>query len=561
MRLIATICMLATLMCATAFAEEPIENPFYEDNLALYEEALILQGNIEFAAIAHTRDDATNFGERLHRDSWPLSLTELDMRFYDCAKAIFDARGEFLDKDRMYFDAWATGDHVKGHFNIARQRTQNVNQAPIPGFAWSLSRHLTQDLSLELWLGRNREFTLGVSEYSADREPLSSLAADEVTRRAWADYLYERGEWDAQAGVWLQQRHEPQIGMNHVAAEGIDLSLGWQPCASDRISVGFRRMAADTADLSAGEIGRNDFEIEWRHRFSVHDPVDLRTYYQRRVYEETATLNSHWGVRNRYGVNLRTSTGDIRLLEGGWKHENYSYRRLTYEVPGVTGLSYVQGLTSLNWAPYYDPMTVDANTWYLNTRVDLGNRGAWFAGGMKLRRMDDAMGTAPIGTIALRRDRVFSYNTLFYMPLSQEVTVNLNHSYTDWANGPSGGDSWLFGTALNWTPSECSRINLRYNHWNVDSDYAAGAWNTDSDSLGATYYWRSDHNRGELFCDWWDADGLEQADWWRMGGEIRWGNTGNPWRVRLTYTNEDADYFPLFDNSDLEILLGYSFTL
>jgi hypothetical protein len=559
MRLIAITCLLALVMGIAAFAEEPVENPFYEDNLALYQEALALQGSLEVAATAHTRDDATNFGERQHIDSWPLALSELDLRFYDKADAVFDVRGEMLHKDRLYLDSWMAGDHVKGHFNLARQRTQNANQAPIPGFAWSLSRHLAQDASLELWLGHDREFAVGVSEYSVDRQPLSNLAVDETTRRGWMDYLYQRGEWEARANLWVQQRNEPQIGMDNAASEGLDLALAWQPTDSDRLSAGFRRVASDTADLNAGELGRNDFELEWNHRFGGSNPIGLRTYYERRVYEETATLNSHWGVRNRYGLNLRTSAGDVRLLEGGWKREDYSYERLTYEVPGVTGLAYVTGLTPIDWALFYDPMTVKADTWYLNTRADLGNHGAWFAGGLKLRRMDDTMGTAPIGTIALRRDRELSYNALFYVPITPEVALNLDHTYSDWDNGPSGGHTSLFGAALNWTPCERSQFNVRYNRWSTDSDYAAGAWNTDADSLGATYSWQTDNHRGELFCDWWNADGLEQADWWRLGGELRWGDHGNPWRVRLTYAEENADFLPIFDNSDLEILVGYTF--
>jgi len=560
MRLVAIIGVLIIAMGATAFAEEPVENPFYEDNLALYQEALALQGgDLEVAATAHTRDDVTDYGERRHIDSWPLAIPELDLHFSDEAGAVFDVRGEMFHKDRLYLDSWMAGGHIKGHFNLARQRTQNPNQDPVPGFAWSLSRHLAQSVSAELWLGQDREFACGVSEYSVDRQQLSNLAVDETTRRAWADYLYQRGEWEAQANLWVQQRNEPQIGMDNAAAEGMGLKLRWQPSNTDRLSGAFRRVASDTADLNAGELARNDFEFEWSHRFTGNNPVDLRAYYHRRVYEDTATLNSHYGARDCYGVNLRCSPGDVRLLEGGWKHESYDYYRLTYEVPGVTGLANVTGLTPLDWAPFYDPFTVNADTWYLNTRVDLGNRGAWFAGGMKLRRLDDSLGTAPIGTIALRRDRELSYSALFYVPLSPEVTLNLDHSYTEWENGPGGGDSWLFGAALNWTPCERSQVNLRYNHWNGDSDYAAGAWDTDADSLGATYTWQRANHRGEIFCDWWNADGLEQSDWWRLGGEVRWGAGGNPWRLRMTYTSEDADYAPVFDNSDLEILLGYTF--
>lgn len=544
---------------------EEYVNPFLEENLALYEEAMALQGYI-VPGLAYLDD---NEGEDQGRHYAPLmegvvlGKSEVLTRYDEGNEFSLMARYDDENNSALGLRYRISGISFRGYLDLADYAIIEDTPADVRT-TWTDNRNFGFEFAagdmLFSWDHRetNREWDLsGLCDYSSDRFAFTQ------------DFPFGSGNLDL--GLVYRQLNSDDLRFNSHGS--MIAKLNGRFAIDDRTSarLGYGGVWADKPDVSAsGSFSKHSFSGSITRKDCLGDDFDFTAYGNYESLGGEQTLNTHWDSRYNFGGRISSDHFDNLKLEAGVSAEYFDVDQIRYEMPGLSEFLIRPGLTRDDLAPYTVRNYGHSYRGYLKGKLRFSGGGSLsqdftFARHHDNKAPDGTELTGVPGVMPLTLYDRFEWKTGLYAPLSDEVSWQLSNVYRKWDMRlrESDGTQNTFTTSLTWNPAENSGFsayyqNLTHNFGITGVDEHAA----DQHGLGLDW-WHDTGNDITFTLGWFMGKGdnaMHDFERTKIYSSLVIGPDGR-WRLIAEYGDSSNEDYEVLDFKPFNAVLYYKIDL
>jgi hypothetical protein len=542
---LAALILLSAAVPMAAVAEENGEvNPFLDENLELYYEALELQGYVVPGA-AYTADNEGD--EQAYRygplqEGFVVDPSEATWRHENGSD--FGLAGWFEDDNTYYLES--------------RYDTSRLNLgAYYSESEWAKLEDLPDRIK-NTWSDRqewglnvgSRKMIAGWDHYDVTRDPFYSSLNEYESDRGFVDFGIPVGFGDLNMSVVYSLLDSDQLMADEQAT--INSNLGWtyKPRRDTRIKLGLGTVQADSplegSDIQDHSQYLASLRID-RYRWPGDDwTVTLFGNYD--TVDKSPVVNTRWDEWTNIGLKLKYDGLKGTSFEIGGKFESVDGERLDLaNAPGLALI--VNGTSRSDLDGYYISESPDVRQFWVKTRTKISDVGSW-VNHARYSEYDDTHSTISSNPHywPLYPETVFDYTTNFFLPVSNNAYLNFSDRFrwyesrtinSDISESADFNDN-LASLSLTANPREDWNVTAYFDYitQNVDPSEIEGAavdqfglgldlWHDFGNKLafsGGLYYGESD-------------EGYPGFEYLRVHGLVEYG----PWGFYYEHVDADAE--------------------
>ena len=545
--------------------DEEYVNPFLEENLGLFEEAMALQGYI-LPGLAYLDDNA---GQDQGRHYYPLMEgfvlggSEVITRFEDGNEFALSASYEDENNNALGLRYRVGGYSFRGNLELNDFATIEDTPADVLT-TWTDNRNFGFELGgddiLFSWNHRetDRRWDLtGLNEYDNDRFAFA--------------YDFPNACWDLDFDLVYNRLNSDELGFNSRGSLMGRINSRFDIDERTAGRLGYGLVMADTPNAATeGNFSKHVFSGSITRKDCLWDDFDVTAYGNYESLGGEQTLNTHWDGRYDFGIKTVTDHFDNLKLEAGLMAEYFDVDQIRYEMPGLSEFLIRPGLTSEDLAPYTVRNYGHSYEGYFKGRLRFGNGGSLSQVFTMARHHDNkapdgAELTEVPGVMPLTLYDRLEWKTGIYTPLDDNVFWQLSNVYRKWDMRlrESDGSQNMFTTSLTWNPDDNSGFsayyqNLAFSFGIEDVDGNA----TDQHGLG--FDWQQDTGNDisftlGLFIG--EGDNLNHDfDQTRFYGSLVIGPDGM-WLITAEYGDSSNDDYEVLDFDAFNAVIYYKIDL
>jgi hypothetical protein len=540
-------------------------NPFLEENMVLYQEALGLQGYIYPGMALLSGDESDSQGRHYSPllDGLVLGRSNIINRYTGGHE--FSLTSFYNDKDNAYLGLRCMADNLFFRGNLELASYALIEDTPASARTTTTNNHnygfeaMFGDV-LANWEHRDvdREWELsGLNDYSSDR---FTLSFGSQFNQGDIDYdLSYRNVDSEQLLIDNQTTLTARVNGNFEISDRTDLNLGYGGVftqkPNDGPGEGYSR------HVMSGALSRRNV---------LTRGINLAVFGNYQVLGKEQTINTHWDRNRNVGARIFSDWINDAKFELGTSAEYFDIDRLRYEMPQLDALLLQTGLSLndldrfmvRNYGHTYDT--------FLNGKLRFSNGGMLKQNLCYERHFDNKapdgnVDTGVPGELPLTLYDVWKSSTGINTPLSDQTTLRFSNVFRKWDMRlrDSEGHNNLFTAALTWNPDDSRGFSLYYENLmqdfeNLDSapdsadqhGFGLDIWGASGDAM--------DYTTG-IFVG--KGSGNNHGfDTMKIFASLNLG-TDDRWKISLEYLDSTNNDFQSLDFDAFKAVLYYRIDL
>jgi hypothetical protein len=559
---------LGLILNVSALADEetvePDANPFLEENLELYEEAMALQGFIVpgVAYLDENEDEEQSRHYSALMDGIILGKSEAITRFPGghefSLSAFYDDENNTGVGLRVF-----TGDYsLRGSFDLAdyaiigylpeRVRTNWIDQ---------------RNYSFETSYG---EFTGSWLHRESDRRTNETNLRSYTSDRFSFGYDYPACWGDIDFGLSYNRLDSDNPGF--LNRDTISVSANTNAPLNNRtnLKAGYAGVWADGPGIEGGgNMSRHIFSGSISRRCERLNNSVVTAYGNYESLGSEQTLNTHYDRRYDIGGRLAYKYDNIRITAGA-EAKYFDVDRIRYEMPGIGEFLIHPGLSEDDLAPYTIRNYGYSYSGFIKGKYRFCNDGSLSQELSLSRHYDNQFpdGSVEGGIPAqqpLTLHNRWEWKTGLYTPLGDDWSWQLSNTYRDWDMRvrDSSGSHNLFTTSFTYNPSDDSALSFYYENFCLNySIEEIDPYAADQSGLGVDFWYDSGNDTAfsaGIFSGKGNSD-MNDFDLLRISTSLTLGPDGK-WKIQTEYSDSDNSDYAELDFDYFNAMLYYRIDL
>ncbi len=475
--LLGAIILLLALSAATALAdddgtdvENEYVNPFLEDNMALYEEAMAMQGYIT-PGLAYLDDSSSDDQARHYSpllEGIILGDSALTTRYDNGNELGLYARYDDENNSALGLHYRINRMTFSGYLDLADYALVEDTPASVRN-SWTDNRNFGFELA-----GSKMLFNWDHRE--TNRKPEFCALNDYTSDRLTFTHNHPFDDGTLDIDVIYHRVDSADLGLNSRGSLTTKLNGRYDFCDNTRMRLGYSSVfAGEPGNNVGGSFARHILSGSLTRNNCLNSNLDVTAYGNYEMLNGEQTLNTHWNHRYDFGCNVAADNIDHMSLEAGLSAEYFDVEQIRYELAGLSELMAVPGLTEEDLEDYVVKNYAHTYNTYFKGKWSFPG-GGYFSQRIDYSRHHDnkapdgAPDTGADGVMPLTLYDTYEWKTGLNAPLNDNVFWQLSNVFRKWDMRlrESDGKQNTFTTSLTWNADANSAFSLYYQNLNYD---------------------------------------------------------------------------------------------